>query len=91
MKSQRVDVAIVGAGPYGLSVAAHLAARGVSYRLFGSPMRTWRCGMPEGMLLRSPGFGSDLSDPAGALWSSTRSATSWSFSPDSCREDEAPA
>jgi thioredoxin reductase len=65
MKPQLIDVAIVGAGPYGLSVAAHLAGRGVSYRIFGSQMHTWRCGMPEGMQLRSPGFGSDLSDPAG--------------------------
>jgi lysine/ornithine N-monooxygenase len=65
VKPQRVDVAIVGAGPYGLSVAAHLAGRGVRYRVFGSPMHTWRCGMPDGMQLRSPGFGSDLSDPAG--------------------------
>lgn len=59
------DVAIIGAGPYGLSVSAHLAARGVRHRIFGSQMHTWRCRMPEGMLLRSPGFGSDLSDPNG--------------------------
>jgi thioredoxin reductase len=65
MNSQGVVVAIVGAGPYGLSVAAHLAGRGVRYRIFGSPMHTWRYGMPAGMQLRSPGFGSDLSDPAG--------------------------
>src|SRR2546423_317922 len=65
MKPDRIDVAIVGAGPYGLSVAAHLAGRGVNYRIFGSQMHTWRCRMPEGMQLRSPGFGSDLSDPAG--------------------------
>ncbi len=64
MKPRPVDVAIVGAGPYGLSLAAHLAARGVDYRIFGSPMHTWRSLMPEGMNLRSPGFGSDLSDPA---------------------------
>jgi hypothetical protein len=63
MNGKRVDVAIVGAGPYGLSVAAHLGARQVDYRIFGSPMHTWRHLMPEGMLLRSPGFGSDLSDP----------------------------
>jgi cation diffusion facilitator CzcD-associated flavoprotein CzcO len=37
-----VDVAIIGAGPYGLSIAAHLAERGVDFRIFGSPMHTWR-------------------------------------------------
>jgi glycine/D-amino acid oxidase-like deaminating enzyme len=35
-----VDVAIVGSGPYGLSIAAHLAAVGVDHRIFGPPMRT---------------------------------------------------
>ena len=65
MNRSDVDVAIVGAGPYGLSLAAHLAARGVDHRIFGSPMHTWRHRMPEGMLLRSPGFGSDLSAPNG--------------------------
>jgi lysine/ornithine N-monooxygenase len=66
MSRNSIDVAIVGAGPYGLSVAAHVGARDVSYRIFGSPMHTWRS-MPKGMLLRSPGFGSDLSDPDGAF------------------------
>ena len=61
-----VEVAIVGAGPYGLSVAAHLHARGVSYRQFGTPMRLWRSAMPKGMFLKSQGFASNLSDPAGA-------------------------
>ena len=75
MNRNSIDVAVVGAGPYGLSVAAHVAATGVSYRIFGSPMHTWRS-MPEGMLLRSPGFGSDLSDPdgtfsLGAFWAAT--------------------
>lgn len=59
------DVAIIGAGPYGLSVAAHLRARGVSYRQFGMPMRLWRSAMPQGMFLKSQGFASNLSDPAG--------------------------
>jgi cation diffusion facilitator CzcD-associated flavoprotein CzcO len=46
-----VDVAIIGAGPYGLSLAAHLSAAGVNYRHFGVPMRLWRGAMPEGMFL----------------------------------------
>jgi cation diffusion facilitator CzcD-associated flavoprotein CzcO len=58
-----VDVAIVGAGPYGLSLAAHLAAGGKTFRIFGAPMRTWRDHMPKGMLLKSDGFASNLSDP----------------------------
>src|SRR2546423_995195 len=33
-----VDVAIIGAGPYGLSVAAHLRGRGIDHRIFGEPM-----------------------------------------------------
>jgi Pyridine nucleotide-disulphide oxidoreductase len=58
------DIAIVGAGPYGLSIAAHLRARGADFRVFGSPLHTWRTGMPAGMLLKSDGFASNLSAPA---------------------------
>src|SRR5438046_3407775 len=62
------DVAIVGAGPYGLSAAAHLrAANGLDVRVFGEPMSFWERHMPKGMLLRSPLEGSHLSDPSGAL------------------------
>jgi thioredoxin reductase len=60
-----VDVAIVGAGPYGLSLGAHLSAAGVPYRQFGLPMQLWRDAMPTGMFLKSQGFASNLSDPAG--------------------------
>jgi thioredoxin reductase len=60
-----VEVAIIGAGPYGLSLAAHLSAAGVSYRHLGVPMRLWRGAMPNGMFLKSQGFASNLSDPAG--------------------------
>jgi hypothetical protein len=62
-----VDVAIIGAGPYGLSIAAHLAARGVSYRIFGSPMHTWLTQMPRVMRLKSEGFASTLYDPDSAF------------------------
>jgi FAD-dependent urate hydroxylase len=62
-----VDVAIVGSGPYGLSIAAHLAAHGVDYRVFGRPMQAWQANMPAGMYLKSEGFASSLSDPDGRL------------------------
>jgi thioredoxin reductase len=63
--SDAVDVAIVGAGPYGLSLAAHLRGAGVSFRQFGLPMHLWRTAMPNGMFLKSQGFASNLSDPQG--------------------------
>ena len=63
--SDTVDVVIIGAGPYGLSVAAHLRAAGVDYRHFGMPMHLWQAAMPKGMFLKSQGFASNLSDPAG--------------------------
>ena len=62
------DVAIIGAGPYGLSVAAHLRAiAGLEVRVFGEPMSFWKTHMPVGMLLRSPWAGSHLSDPECSL------------------------
>lgn len=57
------DIAIVGAGPYGLSAAAHLKAGGMDVRVFGECMSFWESHMPEGMLLRSPWAGSHFSDP----------------------------
>jgi hypothetical protein len=58
-----LDVAIIGAGPYGLSLAAHLQARGVDFRIFGKSMHTWRAHMPHGMFLKSEGGASNLYDP----------------------------
>jgi cation diffusion facilitator CzcD-associated flavoprotein CzcO len=58
----RLDVAVVGAGPFGLSVAAHLPQRRV--RVFGEPMQTWRTRMPPDMLLRSDWEETSLSAPA---------------------------
>src|SRR5258708_1937965 len=63
----QVDVAIIGAGPYGLSIAAHLKARGVDFRIFGSTMHTWLTQMPKGMRLKSEGFASSLYDPDSAF------------------------
>lgn len=58
-----LDIAIVGAGPYGLSIAAHLGRLGVNYAIFGRPMDTWLSHVPKGMLLKSDGFASSLSAP----------------------------
>lgn len=57
------DTAVIGAGPYGLSVAAHLHHRGADHRIFGRPLDTWRTAMPQGMYLKSDGFASNLSAP----------------------------
>jgi thioredoxin reductase len=61
------DVAVIGAGPYGLAAAAHLRSEGVDTLLFGEPMSFWRRHMPEGMLLRSSPTASSIADPAQRL------------------------
>jgi hypothetical protein len=42
------EVAIIGAGPYGLSIAAYLRTRGIEWRVFGRAMDNWRTQMPAG-------------------------------------------
>ena len=64
-QTQDCEVAIIGTGPYGLSLAAHLAAANVSFRIFGRPMELWRHHMPENMMLKSNGYASNLSAPDG--------------------------
>ncbi|MFF4249920.1 NAD(P)-binding domain-containing protein [Streptomyces sp. NPDC001663] len=59
-----VKVAVVGAGPYGLAIAAHLQARRVPHRIFGEPMQGWRSHMPREMYLKSSPFASSISAPA---------------------------
>jgi thioredoxin reductase len=60
--AQATDVTIIGAGPYGLSLAAHLRARGVTYRVFGEVMRFWR-NMPDGLNLKSLAFATSIYAP----------------------------
>ena len=57
--TNRCQIAIVGAGPYGLSLAAHLGARGADFQIFGEPMSFWQANMPKGMHLKSDGFASN--------------------------------
>jgi FAD-dependent urate hydroxylase len=62
-KSTACQVAIIGAGPFGLSAAAHLRAAGAEVRIFGEPMGFWERHMPIGMLLRSSPGACHISDP----------------------------
>ena len=61
----RTTVAIIGAGPYGLSLAAHLAARNVKHRIFGRPMQFWSevAEAGGGRYLRTYCFGTNISTP----------------------------
>lgn len=61
------QIAIIGAGPYGLSCAAFLRQAGVEPRVFGEPMGFWRSHMPRKMLLRSRRRSSHIADPRLAL------------------------
>ncbi len=58
------DTVVVGAGPYGLAMAAHLHGRGVRVRVFGEPMSAWAEHMPAGMFLKSEPAASSISAPA---------------------------
>ena len=61
-----LDVAVIGAGPHGLSAATHLRRRGVEAHVFGSPMGFWSQ-MPEGMMLRSSYAATNMVELAGPL------------------------
>lgn len=47
------ELVVVGAGPFGLAVAADARRHGVRCRVLGEPMGFWRHQMPPGMVLRS--------------------------------------
>jgi len=62
------DVAIIGAGPYGLSATAHLrTVKGLDVHTFGEPMCFWERNMPKGMLLRSGWAASHIASPNQSL------------------------
>ncbi|MFC4910389.1 NAD(P)-binding domain-containing protein [Actinomadura gamaensis] len=64
MPTSLADAVVVGAGPYGLSAAAHLRGAGLDCRIIGTPMHFWNHHMPAGMFLKSEPFASSLSSPA---------------------------
>ncbi len=48
-----LNTLIIGAGPFGLTLAAHLNQQGIDHLVVGKPMEFWEKNMPEGMYLRS--------------------------------------
>jgi thioredoxin reductase len=63
--SEDSDVVIVGSGPYALSVAAHLRALAVDFRVFGPALKFWQ-DMPSGAALQTAADAMDIVVPDGA-------------------------
>src|SRR5215471_9260003 len=53
MSRLKVNLLIIGAGPFGLAVAAQAKRLGIDYVIVGKPMEFWRQHMPRYMFLRS--------------------------------------
>lgn len=61
--NQTKEVVIIGAGPYGLSAAAHLRSVGIEPHVIGRPLSFWKDNMPGKMLLRSKCEASSIDAP----------------------------
>jgi lysine/ornithine N-monooxygenase len=61
--SSQTEVAVIGAGPYGLALTAYLASQAIPSITFGHPMHFWEQHMPRGMRLRSSWEASHIADP----------------------------
>lgn len=60
--ARRDPVVVIGAGPYGMAVTAHLRGRGIETIIAGKPMEFWK-GMPPSMHLKSTFSSITISDP----------------------------
>jgi FAD-dependent urate hydroxylase len=60
-----IEVVVIGAGPFGLSISAHLTALGVEHLIVGRAMDTYRTYTPEGMLMKSEPYASAIASPTG--------------------------
>src|SRR6516165_7631506 len=50
---RKTHLLIVGAGPFGLAMAAYASHLGIEHLIVGKPMGFWKANMPKGMYLRS--------------------------------------
>lgn len=48
-----IDLLVIGAGPFGLGLAAFAKSHGIRFQIVGKSMDFWKSNMPRGMLLRS--------------------------------------
>jgi len=53
MANYETELLIIGAGPFGLALAARASHLGIEHLMAGKPMEFWRKHMPRGMYLRS--------------------------------------
>lgn len=51
--AKTTNVLIIGAGPFGICLAAYVQQLGLEYLMVGKPMEFWKKNMPAGMYLRS--------------------------------------
>jgi cation diffusion facilitator CzcD-associated flavoprotein CzcO len=51
--SRHTELLIIGAGPFGLAMAAYASHHHMDYLVVGHPMSFWHTHMPQGMCLRS--------------------------------------
>src|SRR5438105_2406665 len=64
---QEKSVVVIGAGPYGLSTAAHLLDAGADPYVIGQSMSFWKRNMPKRMILRSRHEASNIAAPQQGL------------------------
>ena len=67
--TQQIPLLVIGAGPFGLAVAAYARRCGIEAVIAGRPMAFWQSNMPAGMFLRS---GIDWHLDAGGDWTIAR-------------------
>lgn len=51
--ARKTNLVIIGAGPFGLALAAYATHLGIEHLIVGQPMEFWKRNMPQGMYLRS--------------------------------------
>jgi cation diffusion facilitator CzcD-associated flavoprotein CzcO len=50
---RKTNLLIIGAGPFGLALAAYVKSLNMNHLVVGRPMEFWKNNMPDGMFLRS--------------------------------------